>query len=31
MNHMCLTSLQKSNWARWQMLFHPTALKFRVL
>jgi hypothetical protein len=26
MSYMCLTSLQKWNWARWQMLFHPTAL-----
>ncbi len=24
MNHMCLTSIQNCNRARWQMLFHPT-------
>ncbi len=24
---MCLTSLQKCNRARWQMLFHPTVLR----
>jgi hypothetical protein len=28
MSRMRLTSLQKSNRARWQMLFHPTVLKF---
>ncbi len=27
MNRMCLTSLQKCNRARWQMLFHPTEFK----
>jgi hypothetical protein len=26
MSQMCLTSLQKCNRARWQMLFHPTTL-----
>jgi hypothetical protein len=26
MSHMCLTNLQKCDRARWQMLFHPTAL-----
>jgi hypothetical protein len=27
LSHMCLTSLQKCNQARWQMLFHPIVLR----